>query len=213
MMTEHLPVLRFELSPAWKPIDLSSENTARKDCDAVVHELLGAHLVKNSVVARRMQESVARIQSLTGKGISELYVTAGSHPAVFLLLSLTVAQRTQITLTPSVSRATNDLLSTLEQAIHRIEPGLTMVRRPSRTGETLRTHHIHSSVSPEMEGEVEGISISYWYPIPGTKELAVAIFDSPLSLIANHVLRLTDAFVAKSGFTTARRGTTEFDAA
>lgn len=212
-MTGHIPELRFELSPAWKPIDLSSEKTAREDCDAVVNELLGAHLVKNSGVARRLQESVARIQGLTGQGISELYVTAGSHPAVFVLLSLTVAQRTQITLTPSASSEADDLLSTLEQAIHRIDPGLTMVRRPSLTGETLRTHDIHSSVLPGTEDEVEGMSISYWYPIPGTKELAVAIFQSPFSLIANHVLRLTDAFVAQSGFTTARPGSTEFDAA
>ena len=194
--------LRFRLMGTWHPVllnDLSSRDliknfvrdvVGRRDEDAAVRDRL-----------RRQFEEII-VQAVEARAEAMFVVTeVGGAP---MFATLTVRPVDDVRLSPAIGEAPAEIIRVLSESFEALErEGIDTARVIDMdASQALRLHRIREE-EYEEQGQTftsRALSADYWYTVPGTKELLLVNFITPMGDIAHVMLAFFDAIVRASYF-------------
>lgn len=115
-------------------------------------------------------------------------------------LTITVSEPEELRMSPAVGTSPDRVLATLEESLRIINRTefADAVRRRSESGDVLRTHELVPRSYDDGTGSIRELRVHYWYPVPGTKQVTLVTFTTPLGDIPHVMLAYTDAIVRAS---------------
>ncbi|MDR2998419.1 MAG: hypothetical protein LBU78_09895, partial [Microbacterium sp.] len=119
-----------------------------------------------------------------------------------LPVTLLVFEPADLRMSPAIGTAPQKVLQVMVEGLKRLDPvaHATMIEVRGPSGGALRTHR----VEPVQDGgEDDGtlrLIADYWIPVPGTKQMVMARFSTPLGELENMMCALFDEFIAASYF-------------
>ncbi|MFE6735298.1 hypothetical protein [Microbacterium sp. NPDC057650] len=196
------PELRFRLPGRWFSVDLSSEDATAGSIRRIAKDAVGAaddRAAERARVRRGLEQAVAAGAQGDVRAIMFATEIAAGTP---LPVTLLVFEPADLRMSPAIGTASQTVLKVMAEALMRIDPvahaSMIEVRGPSV--QALRTHR----VEPVQDGtEADGtlrLTADYWIPVPGTKQMVMARFSTPLGELENMMCALFDEFVAASYF-------------
>jgi len=202
-----VPELAFRLLGTWWKVDLDSDEAARASATEIARGTLGT-ADENATPRRRMRDDLVAAARAAREAQGRLLLLQTElAPGEPMSAMLTLFDDDRFRMSPSIGTNPQHVLSVLEEALPRIAPEMaaTVVRRRFADGEVVRAHRVDESVEVE-NGEAftqRRLVVHYWYPVPDSKKLALAVISSPLGDIPNVLLTYFDAIVEVSGFRAA----------
>lgn len=201
------PQLVFRLLGTWHRVDLDSDESARSSAMAIARESLGI-ADQHASARHRLREDLVQAAALARDANARLLLLQTElGPGEPMSVSLTLYEDERMRMSPSIGTSPEHVLGVLEESLPTLDAGTaaTAVRRPFAGGQVVRVHRIEESVEVE-DGErftQRRLVAQYWYPVPDTKQLLLAVLTTPLGDIPNTLLSYFDAIVEASRFAPA----------
>lgn len=202
--------LRFRLIGRWHPVLLGE-----KDDPSLIPELSRAVIGKQDVDAtiraeltRSLREAVATARR---GGAEAMFIGTEIRPGLPMSANLTVFPHPGIRMSPAIGTDAAAVIDVFEQSLRALgDVDMDSVSRLSIEGsEILRTHRVEMTAVEELGSDATGteggpvvrpLVADYWYTVPGTKELVLVNFITPMGDIAHVMLAFFDAIVRASYF-------------
>ncbi|MFC4140620.1 MULTISPECIES: hypothetical protein [unclassified Microbacterium] len=196
------PELRFRLPGRWFSVDLAGGDATAASIRRIAKGAVGAAddlAPERARVRQQLQEAVAAGAQGDLRAIMFSTEIAAGTP---LPVTLLVFEPADLRMSPAIGTAPETVLKVMAEGLKRIDPvahaSMVEVRGPS--GQALRTHRVEAvQDGSEADGTLRLIA-DYWIPVPGTKQMLVARFSTPLGELENMMCALFDEFVAASYF-------------
>lgn len=193
--------LRFRLPGTWVSLigDPEAEAVARRE---FVRSVLG---VSDELGAARhlLRDSLASAGNAAAeRGALALFVASEVKPGVPLAVSLSVFDP-QLRMSPTIGVDPADVRAMLRESLTALEvEGVAdVVELEVQNSAILRLHRIEIE-KPDEEAQVSirRLVADYWYTVPGTKNVLLVNFITPMGDIPNVMLQFFDAIVKASYF-------------
>lgn len=196
--------LTFRLPGDWLALDPREEDAARALVAAAVVRIVGS--ADDAALARRALRArlVAAVQAARDAGAYGLFLCLEIAPGVAVPASLSVHLPEAMRMSPAVGTDPERVIAVLEESFRALgSPGIDTAERLSVPGSSvLRVHRIEERLVEEdaRTAVQRTLRADYWYAVPGTKQVALAEFASPLGDIPHALLNLFDSIVRGSSF-------------
>lgn len=198
------PRLTFQLPGRWLAVDPRDEHEARAQVTAIVRDLVGA-ADDAAIARRRLREAFDRaIAAAREARAHALFLCIEAVPGVSTPASLTVHAPERLRMTPAVGMSADAVLAVLREGLasagsagadtaRRLDgPRASMLRTDRRFDETVREDGVEVTAT-RLEAD-------YWYAVPGSKQVVLASFATPLGEIRNAMLSLFDSIALAASF-------------
>ncbi|QMU97102.1 hypothetical protein FVO59_07575 [Microbacterium esteraromaticum] len=200
------PQLRFRLPGRWFSVDLSSTEATAASIRRIAKDSVGPaddRAPERARVRHQLEEAVAAGARGDLRAIMFSTEIALGTP---LPVTLLVFEPADLRMSPAIGTAPQAVLAVMAEGLRELDPiahaSMVEVRGPGAPA--LRTHR----VEPVADGsEADGstrLSADYWIPVPGTKQMLLVRFSTPLGELENMMCALFDEYIAVSYFTNVR---------
>ncbi len=200
------PRLTFQLPGRWLAVDPRDEVAAFAEVDTVVREVVGP--ADDAALARRRLRDQFRRAVLAARaaGAHGMFLCLEIVPGLATPASLTVHAPEGMRMTPAIGTASAAVLATLRESFlalgaegadtaHRLDgPRASMLRL-----ERLREEHVEEDGVQAISTSLE---VDYWFAVPGSKQVALASFSTPLGEIRAAMRNLFDSIALAAAFET-----------
>jgi len=206
--TRRPPALTFQLPGRWLALDPRDVDAAAAEVEAVVREVVG--VADDAVLARR------RIRDALGRAVDAAR-DAEAH-ALFLCLeivpdlptpaALTVHAPSGMRLSPAVGTSSDAVLGALLRSFETLEiDGIeTATRLDGPRASMLRLERTYDETVVEADVTVTAtrFEADYWFAVPGSKQVVLASFTTPLGEIRHAMRNLFDSVALAASFANAQ---------
>ncbi|KRC59417.1 hypothetical protein ASE14_15315 [Agromyces sp. Root81] len=198
------PRLTFQLPGRWLTVDPRDEQHAREQVEVIVRELAG--VADDAALARRrLRQSFNRaIVAARDAEAHALFLCIEAAPGVALPASLTVHAPERLRMTPAVGTSADAVLGVLGQGLaSSTSAGADTARRlDGPRASVLRTERQFEELVEEDGISVTAVRLEadYWFAVPGSKQVVLASFATPLGEIRNAMLNLFDSIALAASF-------------
>jgi len=198
------PKLTFQLPGRWLTVDPRDEQHAREQVEVIVRELAG--VADDAALARRrLRQGFDRaIVAARDAEAHALFLCIEAAPGVALSASLTVHAPERLRMTPAVGTSADAVLGVLGQAFaSSTSAGADTARRlDGPRASVLRTERQFEELVEEDGISVTAVrlEVDYWFAVPGSKQVVLASFATPLGEIRNAMLNLFDSIALAASF-------------
>ena len=199
-----MPALNFQLLGAWSRLDLSStealettirdyvdERVGSADADAQARSLLRARLTEALTIAR-------------DAGGVTTFIATEIAPGAPMPVMLTIYSPRELHMTPAIGTGAEAVGNMLRRGLTQLQiEGIDEATSISIEGsEVLRivreqTEPVHPDTPAQ---QLTTLIVDYWYTVPGSKQIVLANFATPLADIPTVMLSFFDATVRASYF-------------
>lgn len=200
------PELRFRLPGRWYSVDLSSAAAATASIRRIAKESVGPaddRAPERARVRQQLQDAVAAGSRGDIRAIMFSTEIALGAP---LPVTLLVFEPTDLRMSPAIGTAPEAILAVMAEGLKELDPAahasMAEVRGPGVPA--LRTHRTESVADDSEANGTLRLIADYWIPVPGTKQMLLARFSTPLGELENMMCALFDEFVAAAYFTSER---------
>jgi hypothetical protein len=199
-----VPRLQFQLPGAWLAFDPRDPSTQAAQVREASRKLVGP-ADDAAPARRRLREHLD--QSLTAAraaGAHGLFVCLEVAPDIRLPVTLTVHAPRELRMTPAIGTSPDAVLATLRESFTAIgvDETDTLTRLNGPRASALRLERVTEQVI-EDEGEVAPVTrleVEYWFAVPGSKHVVLALFASPLGELRHALRNLFDAIALAAAF-------------
>jgi len=200
------PELRFRLPGRWFAVDLTGPDATSASIRRIARDAVGPaddRAPERARVRRQLQDAVdAAAQGDVRAIMFSTEIAVGTPLPVTLL----VFEPADLRMSPAIGTAPETVLKVMAESLRQLDPvahaSMVEVRGPGIPA--LRTHRVETVADDtEADGTLRLVA-DYWVPVPGTKQMLLVRFSTPLGELENMMCALFDEFVAASYFVAER---------
>jgi hypothetical protein len=201
------PVLRFRLIGRWSQLDLRSEDAAATSIRRYAETLLGsadAEAQARALLRRSLHEGVGMAREASAVS---MFLAREISAGTAMPVTLTVYSPSTLKMSPAIGTSPTAVADYLEKGLTTLEiAGIdTAARLEIEGSHILRVHHeredpIHEA-TPDLP--LRKLMVDYWYTVPGSKQVVLVNFMTPLAELRDVMLGLFDSIVRASWFESA----------
>ena len=202
------PTLSFQLAGSWNRIDLSTDDAMT----AAIREYVAMRLRTADADAQARRLLRARLTEALGTartaGAVSALIASEITPGIPMPIMLTIYSPRTLRMTPAVGNSPEAVSGMLRTALTQLGiDGMERAASLSIAGsEIVRVVREQvDPVHPDAPGhDLTTLLVDYWYTVPGSKQVVLANFATPLSDIREVMLSFFDATVRASHFAAVR---------
>ncbi|PWB95974.1 hypothetical protein [Homoserinimonas hongtaonis] len=198
------PTLRFRLIGRWSQLDLRSEDAAAASIRRYVQNLLGsadAEAQARALLRRSLHEGVGMAREASAVS---MFLAREIAPGTAMPVTLTVYSPSNLTMSPSIGTAPATVADQLQKGLTTLAvAGIdTATRLEIEGSHILRVHHERQDPVHEATPDVpmRKLMVDYWYTVPGSKQVVLVNFMTPLVDLRDVMLEFFDSIVGASRF-------------
>ncbi|MGN7860817.1 hypothetical protein ACTJI8_09550 [Microbacterium sp. 22303] len=197
--------LRFRLPGRWYSVDLSRTDATTASIRRIAKDAVGA-ADDRAPERRRVRSQLGDAVAAGAEGdVRAIMFSTEIAPGAPLPVTLLVFEPADLRMSPAIGTAPRAVLAVMAEALKQLDPvahaSMVEVRGPG--GPALRTHRVEEVVGGEEDG-ISRLVADYWVPVPGTKQMLMVRFSTPLGDLENMMCALFDEFIAVSYFSDER---------
>lgn len=199
-----VPSLSFQLLGSWNRIDLTTEETLTTTIRDYVDERIGssdADTQARSLLRARLNEALTIARD--AGGVTALIATE-IVPGTPMPVMITIYSPRELRMTPAVGTSPAAVGQMLRRGLTELEiegaaEATSLAIEGSEILRIVREHAVE--VHPDAPAQqITSLIVDYWYTVPGTKQVVLANFTTPLADIPNVMISFFDATVQASYF-------------
>lgn len=199
-----LPTLNFQLLGAWSRLDLTSTEALETTIRDYVDERLGtadAEAQARALLRVRLTEALTIARDAGGV---TTFIATEIAPGAPMPVMLTIYSPRELRMTPAVGTGAEAVGAMLRRGLTQLEvDGIEDATSLSIEGsEVLRiVREQVDPVHPDTPAQqLTTLIVDYWYSVPGSKQVVLANFATPLADIPTVMISFFDATVRASYF-------------
>ncbi|WP_214467966.1 hypothetical protein [Microbacterium flavescens] len=202
--TRAAPRLTFQLPGRWLAVDPRDRAAASVRIEEVVREVVGA--ADDAAIARRRLRDQLRtvVERAADASAHALFLCIEIVPDLATPASLTVHAPEGMRMSPAVGTSADAVLSVLQESFRvlEVEGADTARRLDGPRASMLRIDRVHSERVEEdgVEAVASRLEAEYWFAVPGSKQVVLASFTTPLGEIRSAMLNLFDSIALAASF-------------
>lgn len=198
------PLLTFQLPGSWSRLDLATDESLAQTIRDYVDERVGS--ADSDAQARallRTRLTTALTTARNAGGVTTLIATEIA-PGTPMPVMITIYAPRDLRMTPAVGTSTEAVSSMLkrglsELGIEGVDDATELSIADAAILRIVREQAVE--VHPEATGQqLTSLIVDYWYTVPGSKQVILANFATPLADIPNVMISFFDAAVGASYF-------------
>ncbi|MCW3492810.1 hypothetical protein [Microbacterium sp. SSM24] len=191
------PRLTFQLPGRWLAVDPRDPETASAEVDAAVRELVGP-ADDAAIARRRLRAGFQRaVDAARDAAAHALFLCIEIVPDVATPASLTVHAPEGMRMSPAIGTSADAVLGVLAESFRVLAvPGVeTAQRLDGPRASILRLDRLHTETVEEdgVTAVATRLEAEYWFAVPGSKQVVLASFATPLGELRNAMLNLFDS--------------------
>ena len=201
--TEVQPRLQFRLRGEWYPLVLPGQDPdmLRKKFVKSVGGAQDAYAAQRALLSEQLRR--ASDEAVRGE-VEAMFVCAQLRSGVPMPINLTVIARPDLHMSPAIGVSSEAVLEILEKSFEvlQLDDLDSAVRVEGPDFLALRMHRTHVE-ERDIDGEIfydRSLVADYWYTVPGTKNVLLVNFITPMGDIPHIMLQFFDAIVKASYF-------------
>lgn len=204
MTTASPPRLTFQLPGSWIALDPRDRARAARAVAAAAAEIVGP--ADDAAPARRRlrQHLSDAVDKAREAGAHGFFLCREVVPGLATPISLTVHAPRGMHLSPAVGMDADAVVETLRRSLVALgHPGIESARRVSGPrASALRIDRVHDEIVAEggTTATAARLEAQYWYAVPGSKHVVLALFTSPLGELREAMLNLFDQIALAAQF-------------
>jgi hypothetical protein len=198
------PRLTFQLPGRWLALDPRDPAAASVEVDAAVRELAGP-ADDAAIARRRLRASFQRaVDAARDASAHALFLCIEIVPDVPAPASLTVHAPEGMRMSPAIGTSADAVLGVLAESFRVLAvPGVETAKRlDGPRASILRLDRLHEE-TVEEDGETAvatRLEAEYWFAVPGSKQVVLASFATPLGELRHAMLNLFDSIALAARF-------------
>ena len=198
------PQLTFQLPGRWLALDPRAEDEASARIDQVVRELAGP-ADDAAIARRRLRAGFQRaVDAARDASAHALFLCIEIVPDLATPASLTVHAPEGMRMSPAVGTSADAVLDVLRESFRVLAvPGIDSAQRlDGPRASMLRIDRLHEETVEEdgAAAVATRLEAEYWYAVPGSKQVVLASFATPLGELRNAMLNLFDSIALAASF-------------
>jgi hypothetical protein len=198
------PQLTFRLPGRWLAVDPRSATVAAAQVETAVREVVG--VADDAATARRrLREHLSRAVSAARDADAHgLFLCLEIVPGLATPASLTVHAPEGMRMTPAVGTSADAVLEVLRRSfeVQEVVGAETARRLDGPRAAMLRIDRVHEETVEEdgVQAVASRLEAEYWFAVPGSKQVVLASFATPLGDIRGAMLNLFDSIALAAAF-------------
>ncbi len=198
------PRLTFPLPGRWLALDPRVGDEAAARIDAAVRELAGA--ADDAAIARRRLRAAFQraVDAARDAAAHALFLCIEVVPGIPTPASLTVHAPEGMRMSPAIGTSADAVLGVLRESFEVLAvPGIETVRRlDGPRASMLRLDRLHQETVTEdgVTAVATRLEAEYWFAVPGSKQVVLASFATPLGELRHAMLNLFDSIALAAAF-------------
>lgn len=199
-----VPQLTFQLPGRWLALDPRDVDVAAARVDEAVRELAGP-ADDAAIARRRLRVAFQRaVDAARDASAHALFLCIEIVPDVATPASLTVHAPEGMRMSPAIGTSADAVLGVLAESFRALAvPGAATAKRLDgpRAG-ILRLDRLHEE-TVEEDGKTAvatRLEAEYWFAVPGSKQVVLASFATPLGELRHAMLNLFDSVALAARF-------------
>lgn len=200
------PRLTFQLPGRWLAVDPRTPGEASVRIDEAVRELVGP-ADDAAIARRRLRAAFERAVDMARDASAHaLFLCIEVAPGIATPASLTVHAPEGMRMSPAIGTSADAVLGVLRESFEVLAvPGIGTARRlDGPRASILRLDRLHEE-TVEEDGETAvatRLEVEYWFAVPGSKQVVLASFATPLGELRHAMLNLFDSIALAASFGT-----------
>jgi hypothetical protein len=198
------PQLTFQLPGRWLAVDPRAEDEASARIDDAVRELAGP--ADDAAIARRRLRGAFERATAAARDASAraLFLCIEITPGLATPASLTVHAPEGMRMSPAIGTSADAVLGVLRESFEVLAvPGVETAKRlDGPRASMLRIDRQHEETVEEDDATAVAtrLEAEYWFAVPGSKQVVLASFATPLGELRNAMLNLFDSIALAAAF-------------
>lgn len=194
--------LRFRLPGRWFSVDLSSPDATRASIRAIARDAVGVADDRAAERAKVRQQLTAAVDAGQAGQPRALMFSTEVAPGAPLPASLLVFEPSGLRMSPAIGESAQAVLAVMAESLAQIDPAVhaTMVEVAGPGVPALRTHRLQPLADDDDRDGITQLVVDYWVPVPGSKQVLLVRFSTPLGELENIMLAFFDELLAVSFF-------------
>lgn len=197
------PQLSFQLPGRWLALDPRSPDAA-DEIDRVVREVVG--VADDAVLARRrLHDSLTSAAEAARRAEAHAFFACLEiAPDVRVPASMTVHAPSRMRITPAIGTSPDAVLATLRASFAElgVDGVETATRLDGPRASMLRLERLREEQVTDggETATVTRLEVEYWFAVPGSKQVVLALFVSPLGELHHALRNLFDSIALAAWF-------------
>ena len=198
------PQLTFPLPGRWLALDPRDEAQASAHLDRAVRELAGP-ADDAAIARRRLRASFQRaVDAARDAAAHALFLCIEIVPDLPTPASLTVHAPEGMRMSPAIGTSPDAVLNVLRESFGVLAvPGIETAKRlDGPRASMLRLDRLHDETVEEdgVTAVATRLEAEYWFAVPGSKQVVLASFATPLGELRHAMLNLFDSIALAAEF-------------
>ena len=205
--TEALPQLTFQLPGRWNRVDLSTEESLARTVREYVDDRVGTSDADTRARSLLRDRFTTALTTARDAGATTALIATEIAPGTPMPVMLTIYSPRALRMTPAVGTKPEVVGAMLRRGLTELGvDGADEATELSIAGSSIlrivrdQTEPVHPDVPQQ---QLTTLVVDYWYTVPGSKQVVLANFATPLSDIPTVMLSFFDAAVRASYFAEA----------
>jgi hypothetical protein len=196
--------LTFQLPGRWLALDPRARDEASARIDEAVRELAGA--ADDAAIARRRLRAAFQraVDAARDAAAHALFLCIEIVPDLPTPASLTVHAPEGMRMSPAIGTSADAVLGVLRESFEVLAvPGIeTAQRLDGPRASMLRIDRLHEEMVEEdgATAVATRLEAEYWFAVPGSKQVVLASFATPLGELRQAMLNLFDSIALAAAF-------------
>lgn len=198
------PRLTFQLPGRWLAVDVRNPEGAAAQVEEAARDLIGP--ADDAAIARRRLRAAFQraVDAARDASAHALFLCIEIVPDLATPASLTVHAPTGMRMSPAVGTSADAVLSVLQESFRvlEVEGADTARRLDGPRASMLRIDRVREERVEEdgVEAVATRLEAEYWFAVPGSKQVVLASFATPLGEIRSAMLNLFDSVALAAWF-------------
>ncbi|MGL4340662.1 MAG: hypothetical protein ACRCSP_09635 [Rhodoglobus sp.] len=199
-----LPRLNFQLMGNWRQLALGNDDTITAAVRAYVREAIGSADSDTQLRSVLRARFTTTLITARDAGAVSVFVASEITAGTPMPIMLTIFSPRELRMTPATGTSAQAVKEMLRMGLTQLQvEGVENATELSITGsEILRIRREQAEpIHPDAPDELlTNLVVDYWYTVPGSKQVVLANFATPLADIPEIMVSFFDATVRASSF-------------
>lgn len=199
-----LPTLNFQLMGNWRRLTLGSDDDIAAAVRVYVRELVGVD--DSGVQVRSLMNGrfTGALTAARDAGGVCVFLASEITPGTPMPIMLTIFSPRELRMTPATGTSSTAVKQLLRMGLTQLQiEGVDDAVELSIDGSEIlriRREQVEPLHPDAPDASITNLVVDYWYTLPGTKQIVLANFATPLSDIPEIMISFFDATVRASSF-------------